>query len=327
MISRSLGVAARFVAITAAISAAITAVPALAQDEGVPFITTPDHVTTVMLELAAVKAGDYVIDLGSGDGRIVITAAKSFEARGLGVEIVPDLVLRSQDNARKAGVADRAEFRVQDLFKTDLSAASVITMYLLPEVNLQLRPRILALKPGTRIVSHDWDMGDWQPDRTRVVDVPDKKVGREKLSRIHLWIVPARVHGLWCGQGAHAGWQLRFNQRHQFASGQTSAPAVALAPMQSPPAKPEAARELSVRVLGAELFTNDGLALRWESADGSSSGPSATQTSTQASTPAFTQTAPSGRTAPNLQVTRTLGHWSALTGAQFSAAVAARCPS
>ena len=319
MIGRSLGVAARGVAITAA----ITAVPVLAQDDGVPFITTPDHVTMVMLELAAVKAGDFVIDLGSGDGRIVITAAKSFDARGLGVEIVPDLVLRSQANARKAGVADRAEFRVQDLFKTDLSAATVITMYLLPEVNLQLRPQILALKPGTRIVSHDWDMGDWQPDRTRVVDVPDKKVGREKLSRIHLWIVPARVHGLWCGQGPHAGWQLRFNQRHQFASGQTSAPPVVLAPMQSPPAKPDAARELSVRILGAELFTNDGLALRWLIADGTPAGQSVTQAVAQAAT----QPGPGGQPPPTLQVTRSHGLWSALSGAHFSAAVAARCPS
>ena len=134
--------------------------PALGQDTDVPFVVTPDHVTRAMLELAAVKPGDFVIDLGSGDGRIVIVAAKQFGARGLGVEIVPDLVEKSRDNARRAGVADRVEFRVQDLFATDLSAATVITMYLLPEVNLQLRPRLLALKPGTRIVSHDWDMGD-----------------------------------------------------------------------------------------------------------------------------------------------------------------------
>ena len=163
---------------------------ALAQED-VPFITTPDHVTLAMLRLAGVTAEDFVIDLGSGDGRIVITAAKVFGARGQGVEIVPDLVERSRNAARRAGVADRVEFRVQDLFETDLSPATVITMYLLPEVNLQLRPRLRALAPGTRIVSHDWDMGDWRPDRTLVIDVPDKAVGREKSSRLHLWTVRA----------------------------------------------------------------------------------------------------------------------------------------
>ena len=158
--------------------------------EEVPFVTTPDNVTIAMLRLAGVTSKDFVIDLGSGDGRIVIAAARVFGARGLGVEIVPELVARSRQAARRAGVADRVEFREQDLFATDLSKATVITMYLLPEVNLQLRPRLLALAPGTRIVSHDWDMGDWQPDRTVVVDAPDKPVGREKVSRLHLWTVP-----------------------------------------------------------------------------------------------------------------------------------------
>jgi SAM-dependent methyltransferase len=162
---------------------------ALAQDNDVPFVVTPDNVTREMLKLADVKAGDFVIDLGSGDGRIVIVAAKLFGARGLGVEIVPELVEKSRDNASKAGVADRAEFRVQDLFATDLSPATVITMYLLPEVNLQLRPRLQQLKPGTRIVSHDWDMGDWKPDRTVTVEAPDKPIGREKVSMLHLWVV------------------------------------------------------------------------------------------------------------------------------------------
>ena len=165
---------------------------AFAQDIDVPFVVTPDNVTREMLKLAGVKAGDFVIDLGSGDGRIVIVAAKQFGARGLGVEIVPELVEKSQDNARRAGVADRAEFRVQDLFATDLSQATVITMYLLPDVNLLLRPKLLALKPGTRIVSHDWDMGDWKPDRVVTVEAPDKPIGREKLSRLYLWTVPAR---------------------------------------------------------------------------------------------------------------------------------------
>ena len=169
--------------------------------EEVPYITTPDNVTLAMLELAGVGARDFVIDLGSGDGRIVIVAAKRFGARGLGVEIVPDLVQQSRENARRAGVADRTEFREQDLFKTDLAPASVVTLYLLPDVNLQLRPALLALRPGTRVVSHDWDMGEWKPDRSVSVAAPEKKIGREKSSRVHLWIVPARVSGVWCGGG------------------------------------------------------------------------------------------------------------------------------
>jgi SAM-dependent methyltransferase len=182
---------------------------ATAQDE-VPFITTPDNVTLAMLELAGVTASDRVLDLGSGDGRIVITAAKRFGARGLGVEIVPDLVKQSRENARKAGVTDQTEFREQDLFLTDLAGHGVITMYLLPEVNLQLRPRLLALPPGTRIVSHDWDMGDWAPEKSITLDAPDKPIGREKKSTLHLWRVPARVGGLWCGP---AGATLEITQR------------------------------------------------------------------------------------------------------------------
>ena len=162
---------------------------ARAASEDVPFITTPDNVTMAMLQIARTNAQDYVIDLGSGDGRIVIVAAKRFGARGLGVEIVPDLVKKSRESAKQAGVADKAEFREDDLFKTDLSKATVVTLYLLPEVNLQLRPKLQKLKPGTRIVSHDWDMGDWIPDRTIEVDAPDKTIGREKKSRIHLWVV------------------------------------------------------------------------------------------------------------------------------------------
>jgi SAM-dependent methyltransferase len=195
---------------------ALLATCATAQtDTDVPFVVTPDNVTREMLKLAGVKPGDYVIDLGSGDGRIVIVAAKQFGARGLGVEIVPELVARSRDNARRAGVADRVEFRVQDLFATDLSKATVITMYLLPEVNLQLRPVLLSLEPGTRIVSHDWDMGEWRPDRTLTIPVPDKRVGLDKFSRVHLWVVPAQVNGLWCGQGRARGAALRVTQNFQ----------------------------------------------------------------------------------------------------------------
>jgi hypothetical protein len=188
--------------------------------EEVPFIVTPDNVTLAMLQMAGVSAEDYLIDLGSGDGRIVITAAKKFGARGLGVEIDPRLVEKSRENAKAAGVTARALFREQDLYKTDLTAATVITMYLLPEVNLQLRPKILTLRPGTRIVSHDWDMGDWQPDRTMTLDVPDKPIGRDKASRVHLWVVPARVQGDWCGTGKHKGIELRLAQQFQRFRGE-----------------------------------------------------------------------------------------------------------
>jgi len=187
--------------------------------EGVPFITTPDNVTLEMLRLAQVGPRDHVIDLGSGDGRIVITAARRFGATGLGVELVPELVQQSLRNARDAGVAHKVSFLEQDLFKADLSQATVVTLYLLPETNLQLRPRLLQLKPGTRIVSHDWDMGDWQPDQTLAVPAPAKKVGVEKSSRLHLWVVPARVEGLWCGTGLLRDFSLQLKQRYQDFDG------------------------------------------------------------------------------------------------------------
>jgi SAM-dependent methyltransferase len=199
--------------------ALLASLPVLAQNEEVPFITTPDNVTLEMLRIANVGPRDHVIDLGSGDGRIVIVAAKRFGATGLGVEISPELVQQSLRHAREAGVAERVAFREQDLFQTDLSAGSVITMYLLPEVNLQLRPALLALKAGTRVVSHDWDMGDWQPDRTAIVPVPDKKVGLEKSSKVHLWVVPARVEGLWCGNGLLHEFSLRLSQQYQQVHG------------------------------------------------------------------------------------------------------------
>jgi len=202
-------------AVLAALALCLAAPAALRAQEEVPFVVTPDNVTLAMLELAQVGPQDFVLDLGSGDGRIVILAARRFGARGLGVEIVPDLVERSRRNAAQAGVAERAKFAEQNLFKTDLSVATVITMYLLQEVNLQLRPALLALRPGTRIVSHDWDMGDWRADRSVAVDAPDKPVGRDKRSRLHLWVVPVRADGAWCGTGANHGARLRLVQQHQ----------------------------------------------------------------------------------------------------------------
>lgn len=200
------------------LAALLMASQAIAQaGDEVPFVTTPDNVTLAMLQLAGVGPKDRVLDLGSGDGRIVIAAARRFGARGVGVELVPDLVQRSRESAKRAGVADRTQFVVQDLFQTDLGQASVITMYLLQEVNLQLRPKLLVLAPGTRIVSHDWDMGDWKPDRTVTVTAPDKTVGLDKLSRLHRWVVPARLQGLWCTADGKGSW--RIEQRYQFVEG------------------------------------------------------------------------------------------------------------
>jgi len=155
----------------------------------VPYVTTPQNVVDAMLELAQVGPGDRLLDLGSGDGRIVITAARRFGISGLGIEIDPSLVELSRKNAISQGVAERARFVVDDLMTTDLSRFNVITMYLLPDVNLLLRPKLRSLPAGTRIVSHDWDMGDWLPERTVEVVAPDKRVGLRKVSRLMRWTV------------------------------------------------------------------------------------------------------------------------------------------
>jgi len=209
----------RLVPVLMCAPAVVAALPVPAQtvpDLDVPYVTTPDHVVNAMLSLAGVTARDYLLDLGSGDGRIVITAATKFGARGMGVEIDPTLVALSNENAQKAGVADRARFIEQDLFTTDLGQASVITMYLLPDVNLKLRPELLKLRPGTRIVSHDWDMGDWLADDKVVVDVPEKKLGLDKKSTLLLWRIPAVVEGSW-SSGKRLRLQLR--QHYQMLEG------------------------------------------------------------------------------------------------------------
>lgn len=209
----------------------------------VPFITSPDNVTLEMLQAARVGPTDHLIDLGSGDGRLVIVAAKRFGATGLGVDIVPDLVDKSLRTAREVGVADKVTFKVQDLFETDLRPATVISLYLLPDFNLKLRPTLLALKPGTRVVSHDWDMGDWKPDQTTTVPVPDKKVGLDKSSKVHLWLVPARIEGLWCGAGALRDFSLRVNQHYQE--------------VQATLTRGDRVREIQGRMTGPVLRTQD----------------------------------------------------------------------
>jgi len=153
----------------------------------VPYVPTPDLVVQEMLRLASVKAGDVVYDLGCGDGRIVIAAAKQYGARGVGIDINPERIKESNENTARAGVGDRVRFTAQDLFEADLSDATVVTLYLLPSVNLKLRPKLLReLKPGTRVVSHAFRMGDWKPEKS----VKLKADGIERT--IYLWTVPAR---------------------------------------------------------------------------------------------------------------------------------------
>ena len=152
----------------------------------VPFVPTPYVVIEEMLRLAKVTPQDYVMDLGSGDGRVLITATKRYGATGMGVDLDGDLVAQSLASAAEAGVAERVTFLQQDLFKTDLSRATVITMYLLPGVMMRLQPRLLDLKPGTRLVSHDFRLGDWKPDVTTQI-----------RKNTFLWIVPAKVSGPW----------------------------------------------------------------------------------------------------------------------------------
>ena len=188
-----------------------------AWDDGtVPFVVSPEEVVDRMLRIADIGPADTVIDLGSGDGRIVIGAAKR-GARALGIDIDPSLVEKARNNAASAGVAARAAFVAQDLFDTDLSKASVVTMYLLPEVNLKLRPKLLALAPGTRIVSHDWNMGDWEPDETIELRTPEKAVGLGGKSRVHLWIIPADARGRWVTEmpGHGGAWEFDISQEYQ----------------------------------------------------------------------------------------------------------------
>jgi len=163
-----------------------------------PYVPTPQSTVDRMLEMAQVGPNDFVIDLGSGDGRIPITAAKRFGARGLGIEIEADLIEKSRFDARWEGVADRVAFRAEDLFTTDLRPATVLTLYLFRELNIQLRPRILEqMKPGARVVTHDWDMGEWEPDAALVSPAPDKPVGLDRNSKVFLWYIPAKLAGRW----------------------------------------------------------------------------------------------------------------------------------
>ena len=179
----------------------------------VPYVPTSQATVDEMLRMANVTAKDYVVDLGSGDGRIVISAAK-LGATAMGVDINPQRIKESHENAKAAGVTDKVKFFQQDLFQTKFSDATVLTMYLLPSVNLRLRPTILnEMKPGTRVVSHDFDMGDWKPDQ-------QKDLGSDQ---VYFWIVPAKVEGTWTAKIGNDSYKLDLTQKFQEVTGSASA--------------------------------------------------------------------------------------------------------
>lgn len=181
----------------------------LASRPEVPFVPTPEEVVAEMLEMAAVDADDVLYDLGCGDGRIVITAARERGARGVGVDIDPDRIQESRQNAAQAQVTDRVQFIQSDLFEVDLRPASVVTLYLLPNVNLRLRPKLLReLAPGTRVVSHDFDMGEWVPQET----------ARLSGHSVYFWVIPANATGNWESR-REDGVRLELSQEFQSIEG------------------------------------------------------------------------------------------------------------
>jgi hypothetical protein len=213
----------------ASLAALLLAFPAAAQQKPKPnqpyepqvgqagkdviWVPTPDEVVDRMLRMAQVTPNDYLVDLGAGDGKIAIAAAKNFGARSLGIEYDPDMAKHAQGNVDKAGVAGRARIVQGDIFVTDFNQATVITMYLLPALNLKLRPQILAMRPGTRVVSHSFTMDDWEADETSTMD------GR----RAYFWVVPANIMGSWAlevtGGGASERMELTLEQRYQKIDG------------------------------------------------------------------------------------------------------------
>jgi SAM-dependent methyltransferase len=188
----------------------------------VEYVPTPHNVVGEMLQLLAVQPTDIVYDLGCGDGRIVITAAKRYKARGVGIDIDPQRIKQSRANARRAGVVNRVKFLQQDLFETDIREASVVALYLLPGLNVKLRPKLLSdLRPGTRVASHDFDMGDWHPDQ--VIYVP----GSAYEHTVYYWVIPAHVDGTWQmripAPTGERRYLLRLQQQYQEVRGTLSA--------------------------------------------------------------------------------------------------------
>ena len=178
----------------------------------VPYVPTDQRTVDAMLNMAGVGPSDFVIDLGSGDGRIVVSAAKR-GARGFGVDLNPQRIKEANENAERANVTDKIKFYNQNLFDTKIGEATVLTMYLLPSVNMQLRPRLFTeLKPGTRVVSHDFDMGDWQPDN-------QSDLGNDQ---IYFWIIPAQVSGRWTIKAGSETYTASLTQKHQEIMGTTT---------------------------------------------------------------------------------------------------------
>lgn len=186
-----------------------------AKARDVPYVQTPREIVQKMLQMGRVGPGDIVYDLGSGDGRIVISAVRDFNAdKAVGIDIDPARIIESEQNAEAAGVADRTEFIQQDIFEADFSEATVLTMYLLSRVNLRLRPRILSeLEPGSRVVSHQFAMGDWEPDETARIG------GRT----VYLWIVPAKVQGAWRCAFDGREYRVELSQQYQQVTGEIKA--------------------------------------------------------------------------------------------------------
>ena len=194
------------------------------QRTGGPYVPTPQVVVDQMLRIGRIGPRDFVVDLGSGDGVIVLTAAEQLKAQGFGVDIDPDLVALANGEAKKRGIADRAKFYVQDVFKADISRATVVTFYLLPQMMLSLRSKVLSeLKPGTRVVSHDYHFGDWAADDQYTWDVPEKeKITGIPRATVYLWIVPARIAGTWQVRMEAPGtekFDLALKQRYQDING------------------------------------------------------------------------------------------------------------
>jgi hypothetical protein len=195
---------------------------------GGPYVPTPQMVVDAMLDLAKVGARDFVVDLGSGDGRIVLTAAQRYSARGLGIDIDPELIQQSNAEAQRRGLADRVSFKVQDVLQAYIEDATVLTLYLLPGMMQKLQEKFIReLKPGTRIVSHDFPFGDWKPDREVSIDIPEKygTPGQWK-STLFYWVVPAHIEGTWHVELSGVAGQalpVTFTQRYQYVEGSTTA--------------------------------------------------------------------------------------------------------
>jgi 16S rRNA G966 N2-methylase RsmD len=191
---------------------------------GGPYVPTPQAVVDAMLELAKVGPRDFVIDLGSGDGRIVLTAAQRYSARGVGVDIDPELVQQSNMEAQRRGLSQSVSFKEQDVLQASIAEATVLTLYLLPGMMQSLQTKLMReLKPGTRIVSHDFPFGDWKPDREVSIDIPEKygTPGQWK-STLFYWVVPAQVHGAWNISVPGAAVQplrITFAQQYQYLDG------------------------------------------------------------------------------------------------------------